>query len=46
MIQYGTKKQVDGLALGYSALSGAITGSTGVVGKAGKFISKFFKGIL
>lgn len=46
VIQYATKKQVDGLALGYSALSGAITGSTGVVGKAGKFISKFFKGIL
>lgn len=45
VIQYTVNKQIDGLSVGYSALAGAITGSTGIVGKAGKFISKFLKGM-
>lgn len=44
IIQYSTTGKVDAKAVGYSALGGAITGSTGIVGKVGKLITKFIFG--
>lgn len=43
--QYLANKRIDGVVVAYSAVGGAIVGSTGIVGKAARFISKFIKPI-
>lgn len=40
--QYGVNGDVNWEVVGYSALGGAVTGSTGVVGKAAKWLSGLF----
>lgn len=41
--QYSANQRIDGKVVAYSAVGGAIVGSTGIVGKVAKFISKFIK---
>lgn len=40
--QYGVKGKVNWKVVGISAVAGAVAGSTGIVGKAAKFISSWF----
>lgn len=40
--QYGVNGDVNWEIVGYSALGGAVAGSTGIVGKAAKWISGLF----
>lgn len=41
-IQYGVNGDINWEIVGYSALGGAVSGSTGIVGKAAKFLSSWF----
>lgn len=43
IISYTTTGEVNWESVGLSAVGGAIVGSTGIIGKAGKWISNLFK---